>query len=359
MTQYLLNWIKEKRFHLIAWMSFILYETVLLGVLFGVFWNPITYFLHYLVTIILFYIYTDWGLEWVFKRKYYSWLKLSIVIGLWCILYLLLHFIVEYILTISGIIKTQPDYTILKDYISRNIYRGTYFLGLGTGYFYIKTYLYEKKKSAELEKQHLEDIIQKQQIEQELTQAQNAFLKAQINPHFLFNTLDFVYHEVNASSPKAGETIISLSNMMRYALDAEQQGEQVRLMDEINQLEDLIRIYRLRNEQLQLELVYDQEVTHLRIIPLVLLTLAENMFKHGLLNQSDNPARIQIELIDDQLQINTRNLVGRSGGSSHQQGLENIRKRLEQAYGSDSCLTYGASNGMFELRLSIAVERMR
>ncbi|MEY5068456.1 MAG: hypothetical protein RLZ47_318 [Bacteroidota bacterium] len=351
-------WLSRLKYHCIGWGSLIFYETVLVRLFFGIKEAPVSYLFHYIVTILLFYFYSEAGLVWVINKRGRLILKLILLIAFGIIIYLSLHFFVEYSLNYFKLLIQGPSYYNISSYFVKSLYRSIYFLGLATGYYYLKTYLTERKKSVELEKQHLKDIIHQQHIEQELVQAQNAFLKAQINPHFLFNTLDFVYHEVNASSPKAGETIISLSNMMRYALDAEQQGERVKLIDELKQVEELIRIYRLRNENLQLEFRYDAEVTSLRIIPLVLLTLVENMFKHGLLNQSDNPARIQVAIVDGQLEIITRNLVGRSSKSSHQQGLENIRKRLEHAYGKDAYLTYGVVNNTFELKLRIAVKRM-
>lgn len=357
MIKQILNWVKKKKYHVLLWTCFVFYETVFLSILFDIAQQPAPLISHYLINISLFYLYTDLGLKWVFERDSNYWFRFTLILLGWCFLHLSLHLLIEYLLTTLNIVTGIPIYSNLSDYVLRSIYRGVYFLGFATGYYYLKTYLNEKKKSAELEKQHLEDIIQKQQIEQELTQAENAFLKAQINPHFLFNTLDFVYHEVNASSPRAGETIISLSNMMRYALDAEQGGEQLSLMGEIRQVEELLRIHQLRNPQLQLELHYENELETLRIIPLVLLTLTENMFKHGQLQQ---PASIRLHLDGDNCCIHTSNTISRTAlGSSHQQGLENIRRRLDLAYGKAAELSYSQDGERFELRLKIAVAKMR
>jgi len=351
--------INNKKFHIISWTCFILYETVFVRILLGVSQNPASYAVHYPVTILLFYLYTDLGLEWIAKQKSYFLVKIILLVVLWCNLYVLLHYLVENILIVSKIATDNSD---LRIYVLRSIYRGLYFLGFATGYYYLKTYLKEKKRSNELEKQKLEEEIRMQQIEKELIGAQNAFLQAQINPHFLFNTLDFVYHEVNTKSPKAGATIISLATMMRYALDAGQAGHEVFLQDEIAQVRELIYINQVRkHNELNLELKVSPKVQGLKIIPLVLLTLVENMFKHGDLQNKSNTASIQLLVKEGRFYIQTANLCNAASlSSTHKQGLANVEQRLKTSYAEDAQFSYSTSTEkLFETMLSIPVERMQ
>lgn len=362
MMNHFLQIINNKKFHIISWTCFILYETVFVRILLGVSQNPISYAVHYPVTIFLFYLYTEIGLEWVAQQKSYFWTKIILLIILWCTVYILLHYLVEKMLVVSAITADNPAYSDLRVYVLRSIYRGIYFLGFATGYYYLKTYLKEKKRSNELEKQKLEEEIRMQQVEKELIGAQNAFLQAQINPHFLFNTLDFVYHEVNTQSPKAGATIISLATMMRYALDAGQTGHEVFLQDEIAQVQELIYINQVRkHNELNLELKVGPEVQGLKIIPLVLLTLVENMFKHGDLQNKSYPASIQLFVKEELFYIQTTNLCNAASlSSTYQQGLANVEQRLKTSYAENAQFSYSTSTEkLFDTRLSISVERMR
>ncbi|KQC00586.1 histidine kinase [Pedobacter sp. Hv1] len=244
-----MEWLKRNKYDLIAWLGFVFYETILVGLLFNQFVNFFIYFAHYAVIIVFFYIHANYTLPYTLKNKTRAIFLLPAIIIVQITLYILAHRLVDIILFALEIIKPDAYNKFGSDYILRNIYRGLYFLGFSTGYYYLRNYFKERKKTEELEKQRLNDVILQQQTEQALAKAHNAFLKAQINPHFLFNTLDFVYHHVNEHSPMAGETIISLAQMMRYAIDADKMGEFVELGDEIVQVENLIYLYQIRKKQ--------------------------------------------------------------------------------------------------------------
>ncbi|WP_162796358.1 sensor histidine kinase [Pedobacter namyangjuensis] len=246
--------------------------------------------------------------------------------------------------------------------IIRNLYRGIYFFGFSTGYYFLSTYLRERKRAQELEQDKLKAIIQHQQMQQELTNAQNAFLKAQINPHFLFNTLDFVYHNVNKHSPMAGEAVARLAEMMRFAIAAGEREQNIRLGDEIEQVENLIFLYQIRkNNGLAISFIYPEEALELKIIPLVLLTLVENVFKHGYLT-SDEKDRAEIILaIDGEvLRIETNNSIGRLQTlMSNKTGLKNVDERLGFAYGKNYAFSHEAKGNKFSVRLSIAISLLQ
>lgn len=186
------------------------------------------------------------------------------------------------------------------------------------------------------------EIISRQKAEQELSRAQNAFLKAQINPHFLFNTLDFIYHNVLALSPVAADAIVTLAEMMRFAIDSDKMGEFILLGDEIDQVLNLRYLNQLRkNEEPAFELLYEEEARDIKFIPLVLLTLAENIFKHGDLGDG-RKATLQVFIAEGMLQIYSSNMShGQQHTHSHKTGLANLEKRLHHAYGDAALFSYG------------------
>ncbi len=178
---------------------------------------------------------------------------------------------------------------------------------------------------------------QKMQLEVEKSQANYNFLKAQINPHFLHNTLNFLYAKSLPYSQELSEGILTLSDIMRYALsEGNAKDGRTLLKDEIEHLQNVVKIHQLRfSNKLNVELEVNGVVNGATIIPFVLITLVENAFKHGDLKSVENPIRIRIDVGDGCLYFFCRNKK-KSGPKelSTGIGLENIQKQLELAYGS-------------------------
>ncbi|WP_379090849.1 sensor histidine kinase [Pedobacter sp. UC225_65] len=351
-----IRWLKRNRYEFIAWIGFVFYETILMGLLFNQFVNFFIYFAHYTVIVVFFYIHANYTLPYTLKNKTRTIFLLPAIIVVHITLYTLSHRLVDIVLFALDIIKPDSYNKFGSDYILRNIYRGLYFLGFSTGYYYLRNYFKERKKTEELERQRLEGVILQQQTEQALAKAHNAFLKAQINPHFLFNTLDFVYHNVNEQSPVAGETIISLAQMMRYAIDSDKMGEFIELGDEIAQVENLIYLYQIRkNNKLEISLDYTPEVKEVKFIPLILLTLVENIFKHGNLTTEGHEAQITLAIVEDIFYMETENLISRNISKiSNNAGIANIENRLRYAYGENLSFTYGQTeDNHFKVSISM------
>ncbi len=357
MSSRILSWLAKNKIHIIVWILFVVYELTVVGLAVQTWPNPIVDPVHYAVNISFFYFHANVTLPWVFRSKFRMiWLFVPALL-LQLAIYIVIHFSCDKVMIALGIIDIKRIYLLNISFITRNLYRGIYFMGFSTGYYYLRTYILEKKKTAELEQEKLYGIIKQQKVEQDLTIAQHAYLKAQINPHFLFNTLDFVYHKVNAQSPVAGEVVIRLAEMMRHAIDSDEAGTVTDLGDEIVQVENLIYLNQVRkHEELNLQFNYDKNVLNLKLIPLVLLTLVENIFKHGDLSESNQKALIDIGVNSGYFYIETSNLINRTQSKlSNQSGLENIHKRLIYAYGSEVDFSYGPNEARYEVNLAIPV----
>jgi sensor histidine kinase YesM len=310
------------------------YEIVFVASTYHTTAEPLAYVAHYALVISLFYINAAITFPWAVQTGTARFWLVPLIFIVECVVFIALSFYADKLLIYTGVIKITKAFTLDFLYTSKTLYRGLYFIGFSSGYYYLRTYIEEKKRSEELEKLRLNEIIKRQKIEQDLTRAQNAFLKAQINPHFLFNTLDFVYHNVSELSPKAADAIISLSEMMRYAIDADKMGEFILIGDEIEQVQNLQYLNQLRkNEDMHLKLIYSDEVRSISFIPLVLLTLAENIFKHGALGKKLD-ATMEIYMDKGLFVIKTDNVSSRQKPTtSHRTGLVNIEQRLKYAYG--------------------------
>lgn len=358
MKEIIVNWVKKYKLHLVLWLLFILYETVVIGLITGVFGNPAAYISHYILIMVLFYVHAYFSLPWALKNNINAIWKLPLIVAIEISAFIFISYLTDEFLIFSTLLKLK-HYKLTYQNSLQSLYRGIYFMGFSTGYYFILRYGKERRKTNELEKQRLNDIIYRQKSEQELTKAQNAFLKAQINPHFLFNTLDFVYHSIVELSPPAANAIITLAEMMRYAIDSDKMGDYIPLSDEIDQIENLLYLNQIRKKnKLLFQLQYEEEVRRLYLIPLVLLTMVENIFKHGNLTEKDHDALVSIYIKGGIFIIETDNLINnqvRPGGNH--KGLSNTEQRLKYAYGENILFTNKATErNHFIVRLEIPVD---
>ena len=196
-------------------------------------------------------------------------------------------------------------------------------------------------------------------LEKEKMQADYLFLKAQINPHFLHNTLNFLYSRSLPHSAELSEGILTLSEIMRYSLENQDDGDgKVLLTREIEHLRNVIRIQQLRFDN-SLQVVFDiqGEPTGRRILPFVLITLVENAFKHGDLKNTANPVRLNLDIGGN----GTLNFICSNGKKKGPKelstgiGLDNTRRRLELAYGENYSLYIKDQRDLFTVHLTITL----
>jgi len=223
-----------------------------------------------------------------------------------------------------------PPFTTHVNFILTSIWRALYFLGFSTVYWFAFTSFEKRKKVAALERQKLAQNLENQRLEKILLATENAYLKSQINPHFLLNTLNFLYNSVLKFSDETAESVMTLSEIMRYALtDADQDGK-VTLEAEIEHIQNFIKLNQARfGKKLYVDFRVRGDIDGKKIIPLVLLTLTENVFKYGNLLNSKSPAKISLSVDHDQLYFETENQKRKSSADSgYGIGIENVKQRL-------------------------------
>ena len=212
------------------------------------------------------------------------------------------------------------------------------------------TYLRDEKKQRKI----LEE--QKMQLEVEKSQANFNFLKAQINPHFLHNTLNFLYAKSLPYSPELSEGILTLSDIMRYALsEGNAKDGKAPLKDEIEHVRNVIKINQLRfSNNLNVQFDVEGVVNGASIIPFVLITLVENAFKHGDIKSNDNPIKIKVSVEGNKLWFYCRNRK-KTGPKelSTGIGLDNIKKRLDLAYNKNYSLNIKDEAEFYTTELTI------
>jgi two-component system, LytTR family, sensor kinase len=184
-----------------------------------------------------------------------------------------------------------------------------------------------------LQQSHL--LLEKKQIETE-----NAYLRAQINPHFLHNTLNFFFSKsINVGAFDLADAIMVLSNVMRFSLEAKpDENGRVEVAHEMEHMKNVIKINEIRfNKAYCLDLKIDGDVENAKIIPLVLITMVENAFKYGELFDPEHPLKIHINVDGHRFRFYLHNKKRQGGAqeASHGIGVDNSIKRLTAAYGAD------------------------
>lgn len=177
----------------------------------------------------------------------------------------------------------------------------------------------------------------KKELENEKLTSELRFLKAQINPHFLFNTLNNLYYLAFNNSPNTTEVIAKLSQMMRYML-YDSNHPQVPLSKEIEYIQSYISLEKLRLEQdVPIEFEVEGNTAGVTIVPLVLITFLENAFKHGVSNSAKNPwikAKINVEKGICHYEV-ANSKIAESGKTVKEKsgiGLQNVKRRLDLSY---------------------------
>jgi len=176
----------------------------------------------------------------------------------------------------------------------------------------------------------------RKELENEKLLAELNFLKAQINPHFLFNTLNNLYYLAYTKSDNTTEVIAKLSQMMRYMIYDSNHGK-VPLSKEIEYMQNYISLERLRlNNQIPINFELKGDVGNVSIAPLIFITFLENAFKHGVSNSNPSAwVRISIELKDDECIYEVENSKLGDKAEEHEKsgiGLQNVQRRLELSY---------------------------
>jgi len=341
--------------HIACWSLFILYE---LGAVFyysGKLEPVSVYVCHYTINISFFY-----GCLYILTILSGSVLKRLISgLGYYMLLftgYFLLKFSIEYFLEAygSGFFK---ELSVVRKNVIVSASRGIYFTMLAMFYWlagHVATY---RKKAADAERLKMASLRDKAELEARLAEARNAYLQQQLSPHLLFNALNFIYSSVYKHSPEASRCVLLLSDIMRTSLEENGPDGKVMLTEEIAQLRRLEEINRFRyDHELYFDMATEGDLDRCRIIPLILFTLVENVFKHGDLGDKQHPAHVLIT-VDKAgvLRFSSRNAIRQKpkGANRSQTGLQNVRVRLDFAYPFAYQLDAGETAGLFELNLTL------
>ena len=195
------------------------------------------------------------------------------------------------------------------------------------------------------------------EMEYERNKAELALYKAQINPHFLFNTLNTLYGLLITQSDKTEITLERFINLTKYMYNNANR-EFIALAEEVDYIGQYIALQQLRlNELADIRFTHEVEREEMPIPPMMLITFVENAFKYGI--SSDDPCFIHIQLNQraEKLCFEVVNSTfGREAGHSARMGITNCRRRLELLYPEHHRLEIEQEHGLFRVRLELLTE---
>jgi len=184
-----------------------------------------------------------------------------------------------------------------------------------------------------------------------------ALLKAQLNPHFLFNSINSIYGHIDKTNPTARTMLLSFSEMLRYQL-YECNTESIAIDKEISYIRNYVALQQARKEEsLVIRLDIREEVKACSVAPLLFIAFIENAFKYvSSSEQHENRVEVLLDKKEEQLVFRTFNTKDRvTAFSPNGIGLANVKRRLELLYPGRHELELKNGNDYFEVNLTLNV----
>ena len=298
-----------------------------------------------LVQIVEFYICFLWVYPRYLKHNKIPQLIIGIIVAMGS--FILFRYLIEEVvyLKLFGI-HNYADGTTLTHYVGDNIYFGASYIAIALGVYSVQ--------------QNFKDEIINRKLKDEAVKAELAFLKSQINPHFLYNTLNYVYSLAIPVSEKLADAVLRLSDLMRYTLTESPNGK-VKLIKEVEYLESYIALFKMRFEpNFYVEFKTNGLSEEYEIAALVLIPFVENAFKHGVVNDVKQPVEISLSMDEKNLIFEVSNQISYAQKDhSSGIGLVNVYRRLDLIYPDQHELVISNDGNTYKTCLIINQSKIR
>jgi hypothetical protein len=240
---------------------------------------------------------------------------------------------------------------VLNDEDRKFFFYNTYYnLSIGVFYLAFSVALHLSK-----EWYFQRELIRKMEVEK--LSSELAYLKAQINPHFVFNSINTIYFQIDKQNAQARESLSAFSDMLRYQL-YECDDHEIVIEKEINYLKNYVELQKMRkDENYQISFIVGEGLKGFTISPLLLIPFVENAFKHISHYPQKNEVRIQMDTHENSFRFSVFNTKeGKAMLNGHTGiGLKNVKRRLHLLYKDRHELTINDNEGSFEVNLSLRI----
>ena len=231
---------------------------------------------------------------------------------------------------------------------------------LYTGARYFRIGTQQRIRIKEEEDKRIKAEMELKELEAKQAQAELNLLKSQVNPHFLFNSLNSIYSLILSNSDIAADAVMKLSDLMRYLLESSKKRK-VLVKNEFEFLQNYIDLEKIRlGKKAKVHSSFKGDLSGKIISPLLLIAFIENCFKHGIsANSKENEITITVELNENSVSLKTINNIApqRINPSVKKSGtgIENVKKRLELLYPSKHRLEIKSDESEYIVNLSIEI----
>ena len=285
----------------------------------------------------IYFIYMRANIPIMIRQKKYVRLGVLLVV-VFCLTILFTYFPFDY-----GTVRSEQE-IIYRNYLRTRI--------IWFFFIIVSSFSLIIQLTAELFRQTME----KKEIENQNKMAELALYKAQINPHFLFNTMNSLYSMIITKSNKTEDAFIKFSDILKY-MYTHAQKETISIGEEINYLHEYIDLQSLRlNDCTKINLKEQVSNTELQIPTMMLITFVENAFKYGTSSTKDCSIDINIHESDEIFCFEVQNQIMKRRTEGKGIGLENCRKRLDALYHRNFSLQTRDENNEFTVVLKIQLK---
>ncbi len=336
----------KTRYHLYFWIIYFLFNIIRWGSYFNDYWyslksNLVEFPLHIVLVYINIYYLVP---KFVLKKKYVAY-----------IIFLLLALISHYLIR-SGLnywLVTEDIWPEVQgkhdpfgfNHIVAVIVGELYVIGLTSAIKFTADFMIEQNKN-----RHLKALQYKTELK---------YLKAQIQPHFFFNTLNNLYALTIQKSDQAPKVVLKLSDIMKYVI-YDTSKKKIPLSQEIDHIDNYIELEKMRyNDRVHSEVSISGNIDNVTVVPLLFLPFIENAFKHGLQNNDKLELQISFERIDNQLIFISKNNFDKENTSSFISGgigNKNVERRLQLLYQDKYSLQIRNENNEYKVLLKIPIK---
>jgi two-component system, LytTR family, sensor kinase len=275
------------------------------------------------------------------------------------------YFLVRYLFAfkISPLLgRPTFDSPVLRSFLATHTYLYVLYSVYALAFWYFKKSIKVEQQLRITETEMLGVKNKSLESENERIKADYNTLKSQINPHFLYNTLNFFYANVYEQHPQTANGIALLSDIMRYSLSPGDEQGRVPLFMEWEHMENFIELNQMRYEEpLPVSLKMEGDTAGVSIMPHLLITLVENVFKHG---DMDKPIHIHLKVCEGQFNFTVQNhipAIKRNINEGSGMGLANVKRRLWHEYHAQAVFDVRTTGDLFtvEVKLPVSYNKQR
>lgn len=323
--------------HIIFWIAYILFNVLVFGSFYDAYLQSFAEVLILIPTkIAATYFMLYFLFPFIFKQKY---LHFTFILSLVSVCFALMQHTAQFLISYIFYPKDLEANFFVWGHIFYNLIGVYSIVGVASSIKLLKKWFHNQ-------------TIQKR-LEQEKLKAELQFLKSQIHPHFLFNTLNNLYALCLKKSDKAPEMVLKLSELLSYML-YECNSPFISLEKEIELINNYIELEKIRHDDsLKIDINISGDTENKKIAPLIILPFVENSFKHGA-NCENGFVEIDLKINEDNLELKVKNSKNKNYKTEQKGiGLKNIKRRLELIYSDESHLEIIDKNHCFLVTLKI------